>query len=433
MKIGIALFKSQHQVEIAEKDLLTDSQTSIGEHVYLYNYAMWMDTKNEKSEYHSLSNFEINDLPQDVLWFSNLSKDELWISGYLMKHNIKDNQFFNTSFNAIRNLLSTSLETEEQILPKMLFIFEKLVSMSIVLTNAKFDNHIGSFSYAIASGQQNKNIMEIPDGFKDILPHMYMNTSRVITELEFVGLKDSHTIPITLKSNGIIYTEKLLKEVTLPTIDAYTNYQILNGSRLELEMKELCDYLNYEYRNVQTSLNYLEIPFLVEVTARVINPLNLDKETFLQSTHYTKTIDQHIERSWMTSEEFKSLSRFFTFKINRVVFFDKMNNDEIISEYGLIIPQITNISYFSLISCLLLENYTLSLSERVRETQHLDLLGVFLSAKEKQTLMMIGLLLHEKGYKVINYGRNQINLLAKDGNEVEEIANFVSPYGYFIL
>lgn len=428
MKIGIVVFDLQKNTNmIFNSDENINKKPEINQ---VLNYAMYIDN-NEPNKYFEYSDFNINDLPTDVLWFSNLNKDDLWISGYLITHNIKDNQFFNTHFNSLMKAVSSSIEPINLILKKMLFIFEKLVSMGIVVANAKYDNHINTFSYSLNLNSRNK-IPDLPQELKEILPFLHQPTCKTVLDSELYMLEESEMIPITLKRNGIVYVENVLENLNLPTLESHFNYQILDYHNLIAELKNYCFSIGKEYRDIQTSLNYVELPFIVNVSNREVKPLYQKSKVMLSGTEVTKTLSEHLERSWLTSEEFHLLSKFFNFKISKAIFFDKLDNSQILPEYAIKIPQITNISYFSLISCIFLENYLISLYDRERNSEYLDLLGVFISAKEKTDLLIVSMLLEEKGFKVVSYGNNKINLFVRNASEIEEIEQEVNKMGFYV-
>lgn len=430
MKIGIALFYLQQPTFQAKTDGL-DFRVD-REQEYLHNIALYYDKSTQ--EKHIVDNFNVANLPSDVLWLSNLPRDDLWLNGYLITHNIKDDMFFNISFQAIRNLITSPLDPIEDVLSKMLFVFEKLISMALVVCNANFDNHVNSYKYGMAYAPNKvKTQHEYDDLLKELLPSAYQPIVRGMSETTMFALRESHPLTVVLKRNGISYVEKILQDVCMPTVDAYKNYQVLKGHELIDEMKALTASLNKEYRSVQSSLLDLEFPFLVNVGKRQIAPVHSDREDFFSSTWSTRTLSEHLERTWFTSDEFKVMAKFFNYPIRQVLVFNKIDNKNIIADYELEIPNVTNVSYFSLISNIFMENLLLSLTIPMRETWELDLFSIFVLGQEKREMMTMSLLLDELGYKILQYGYNQIHVAVSDRHELNRLSDLAQTYGYLVL
>ena len=105
---------------------------------------------------------------------------------------------------------------------------------------------------------------------------------------------------------------------------------------------------------------------------------------------------------------------FSNFEIGNAIIFDRyLDKREIIDTYHLenVFIKYDDISYFSIVITLLMENYTLALQEKNFETHKVNILNSFLSASDKKELLLVSLLLESNKYKVKSYGKNTIELM----------------------
>ena len=114
-----------------------------------------------------------------------------------------------------------------------------------------------------------------------------------------------------------------------------------------------------------------------------------------------------------------------------------LDKREIIDTYHLenIFIKYDDISYFSIVITLLMENYTLALQEKNFETHKVNILNSFLSASDKKELLLVSLLLESNKYKVKSYGKNTIELMLteEDLNNNPKLTQILEKINYVIF
>ena len=192
------------------------------------------------------------------------------------------------------------------------------------------------------------------------------------------------------------------------------------------------DYIQYSHKDIQHQikllkeekkvdvsiqnffLKYVNTPYLVQINKKTLKTEYDNYKTLLESNSIVFLNAKRIERKWITSVEFAYLSKFFNFEIGNAIIFDRyLDKREIIDTYHLenVFIKYDDISYFSIVITLLMENYTLALQEKNFETHKVNILNSFLSASDKKELLLVSLLLESNKYKVKSYGKNTIELM----------------------
>lgn len=381
----------------------------------------------DEQEFHHLSPTDDSlNIPNDIILFSNLNKENLWKYPLFQKYNIKDSHFFNLHFNTFEKIVKTENDTSKTIYLKMMFIFKKILLLGQQYYSAQYDRNKSSFSYAIQ--EKILNPIEYNDELKEIFPYLYQQMCPVMNENNYHIFTEKKYPIITLKKNGWDYAENLLNQPNIPNIKAPLDYVIYSQQYIKENFCENTPKASAEKFIIEN----ITSPYIVKLKKREIFSYYKSIENILDETTKTYSFDNHIERIWLIDSEFQTLSNFYHLEIEKILIFNQTQNiDHLLEDYPLQLPTLYSLNYFSLISTLFIENVILSLQERQRTTKYIDLLGLFLSAFNRQELLLIVLLLHNKGFHVINYGKNQINLFMNN-DKINLLKEIVQKYNYII-
>lgn len=376
------------------------------------------------------------ELNRDIIWFSDLSKEEIWRMGCLSILNIKHNQYFNTSFEQIQNTISgNNYKDIKSSLIKMLFIFEKI--MLLVIHNQsenKFDFEAEELSIAIRNGLFSDMEYEITNVLSDALMCSYQDRVDCLTEEETDELINSNHICLQIKKNGLVYAQELINNLSLPS----NNYVIYSLKDIKHQIALLKDgKANFDISIQDFFINYLKTPFLVQIDKKIVKSEYEEQRKILDKNEIAYLNAKRIDRTWINSIEFSYLSKFCNFEIlNAIVFTQQLNHKEIVELYKLdnVMLHTDNLSYFSIAITLLMENYAIALQEKDTKNHKVNIINSFLAAQDKKELLIISLLLMNNHYKIKSYGRNVIEVLIPDKQEeINKLNNMINKLNYFIF
>jgi len=360
---------------------------------------------------------DFRELNQNVIWYSDLVKEDVWRLGCLNIYKIKHNKYLNTSFQQIENvLISNANETNETNIKtfflKMLFVFEKIMSLCLVNMDKGdvFDWEAEELYVAIRKNLFTNLEQYIPQILSDVLAFSYQDVVEHLSEKEVFDLEQQGYKIVEIKKNGLSYANELMDKLKIPTKD-YIQY---SHKDIQHQIKLLKEEKKVDISIQNFFLKYVNTPYLVQINKKTLKTEYDSYKTLLESNSIVFLNAKRIERKWITSIEFAYLSKFFNFEIGNAIIFDRyLDKREIIDTYHLenIFIKYDDISYFSIVITLLMENYTLALQEKNFETHKVNILNSFLSASDKKELLLISLLLESNKYKVKSYGKNTIELM----------------------
>ena len=376
------------------------------------------------------------ELNRDVIWFSDLSKEEIWRMGCLSILNIKHNQYFNTSFEQIQNTISGNNHKDiKSSLIKILFIFEKIMLLAIHnQSENKFDFEAEELSIAIRNGLFCDMEYEITNVLSDALMCSYQDKVDCLTEEETDELINSNHICLQIKKNGLVYAQELINNLSLPS----NNYVIYSLKDIKHQIGLLKDGKpNFDISIQDFFINYLKTPFLVQIDKKTVKSEYEEQRKILDKNEIAYLNAKRIDRVWINSIEFSYLSKFCNFEIlNAIVFTQQLNHKEIVELYKLdnVMLNTDNLSYFSIAITLLMENYAIALQEKDTKNHKVNIINSFLAAQDKKELLIISLLLMNNHYKIKSYGRNVIEVLIPDKQEeINKLNNMINKLNYFIF
>ena len=128
------------------------------------------------------------------------------------------------------------------------------------------------------------------------------------------------------------------------------------------------------------------------------------------------------------------MKNFYDFEICGAIIFNKeLDKNEFISKYNIMDIKTDELSYFSIVITIMMENYLISWQEKDFKTQKVTLLNSFISALEKKELLIMSLLIFNNGYKVVSYGRNKIIILINNETNLDNLNKIIDRFGYFIF
>ncbi len=336
-----------------------------------------------------------------MIWFCDLSKEELWRTGYLFKLNIKDKMFFSTPFENIKNALDTSnVENQFIYLNNMDYSLNVIINIisKVYGFNGKEDTLSKSFVF-----EENS----VDNFLNDILYRSHQE--------EVFCMREEVNDLITIKKNGLIYAENTLENINIPK----RKYVILSKSDIKSKGE------NWLFETEQR--------YLINITSKKIKDKFISIESLLNSNDYIYDGVKRKERNWLTDIEYKYLQQFFSINYNSLVLFDSID-ENFKKSINIIKP--SNLSYFSTIFTIIAENYTLALQEQFKVNKTSKLVSIkstFISAFEKKQLIILSCLLESKGFKIYSYGRNSIKIVNNENLDKDELLNNVSKFGYYIF
>ena len=381
-----------------------------------FKHKMYMSRNHQQTlQFNKFDDFR--ELNQNVIWYSDLSKEDVWRLGCLNIYKIKHNKYLNTSFEQIKNVLigninemnETSIKT---FFLKMLFIFEKIMSLCLVNMDKDdvFDWEAEELYVAIRKKLFTHLEQYIPQVLSDVLAFSYQDVVEHLSEKDVFDLEQQGYKIVEIKKNGLSYANELMDKLKIPTKD-YIQY---SHKDIQHQIKLLKEEKKVDIPIQNFFLKYVNTPYLVQINKKTLKTEYDSYKTLLESNSIVFLNAKRIERKWITSIEFAYLSKFFNFEIGNAIIFDRyLDKREIIDTYHLenIFIKYNDISYFSIVITLLMENYTLALQEKDFETHKVNILNSFLSASDKKELLLVSLLLESNKYKVKSYGKNTIELM----------------------
>ena len=360
---------------------------------------------------------DFRELNQNVIWYSDLTKEDVWRLGCLNIYKIKHNKYLNTSFQQLENVLIGDInETNENNIKtfflKMLFVFEKIMSLCLVNMDKEdvFDWEAEELYVAIRKNLFTNLEQYIPQVLSDVLAFSYQDVVEHLSEKEVFDLEQQGYKIVEIKKNGLSYANELMDKLKIPTKD-YIQY---SHKDIQHQIKLLKEEKKVDVSIQNFFLKYVNTPYLVQINKKTLKTEYDNYKTLLESNSIVFLNAKRIERKWITSVEFAYLSKFFNFEIGNAIIFDRyLDKREIIDTYHLenVFIKYDDISYFSIVITLLMENYTLALQEKNFETHKVNILNSFLSATDKKELLLVSLLLESNKYKVKSYGKNTIELM----------------------
>lgn len=385
----------------------------------------------------------ISDLDRKTIWFTNLTKQEIWRLGHFDIVNLKHAHYLNTPFQKILRVLNgnNELNNPKEIkiaLTKMLFLFEKIMLLALA-NQSNFDLTAEEF-YLGASKALNQNApnnIELPNLLQDALFQSYQDTIDCLTESEFVDLINNGYIVKNVKKNGLLYTNEMLDSIVVPSHE----YTLYNQKDIQQQIDKIKE-INKNSDHIDSNIffkNYVQNPFLIQINKKTIKPEHEAQKDILEKNNITYLKAKRVERKWINSIEFSYLSEFFYFEIiNAIVFKKPLSKDDLINLYGLnnLLIKTNDLSYFSIAITLIMENYMIALQEKQYETHSVNLMNSFLAAQDKKELLVIALMFKKKGIYVKSYGRNNIQIMVKDdisNNALWTINNLISELGYIVF
>ena len=250
----------------------------------------------------------------------------------------------------------------------------------------------------------------IPQVLSDVLAFSYQDVVEHLSEKEVFDLEQQGYKIVEIKKNGLFYANELMDKLKIPTKD-YIQY---SHKDIQHQIKLLKEEKKVDVSIQNFFLKYVNTPYLVQINKKTLKTEYDNYKTLLESNSIVFLNAKRIERKWITSVEFAYLSKFFNFEIGNAIIFDRyLDKREIIDTYHLenVFIKYDDISYFSIVITLLMENYTLALQEKNFETHKVNILNSFLSASDKKELLLVSLLLESNKYKVKSYGKNTIELM----------------------
>lgn len=171
----------------------------------------------------------ISDLNSKTIWFTNLTKQEVWRLGHFDIVNLKHAHYLNTPFQKILKVLvgNDELNDAKEIksaLTKMLFIFEKIMLLALA-NQSNFDLTAEEFYLGAskALNQGDSNNIELPNLLQDALFQSYQDTIDCLTESEFIDLINNGYTVKNVKKNGLLYANEMLDSIVVPSHE-YTLY-----------------------------------------------------------------------------------------------------------------------------------------------------------------------------------------------------------------
>lgn len=381
-----------------------------------FKHKMYMYRNHQQTlQFNKFDDFR--ELNQNVIWYSDLTKEDVWRLGCLNIYKIKHNKYLNTSFQQLENVLIGDInETNENNIKtfflKMLFVFEKIMSLCLVNMDKEdvFDWKTEELYVAIRKNLFTNLEQYIPQVLSDVLAFSYQDVVEHLSEKEVFDLEQQGYKIVEIKKNGLSYANELMDKLKIPTKD-YIQY---SHKDIQHQIKLLKEEKKVDVSIQNFFLKYVNTPYLVQINKKTLKTEYDNYKTLLESNSIVFLNAKRIERKWITSVEFAYLSKFFNFEIGNAIIFDRyLDKREIIDTYHLenVFIKYDDISYFSIVITLLMENYTLALQEKNFETHKVNILNSFLSASDKKELLLVSLLLESNKYRVKSYGKNTIELM----------------------
>lgn len=352
-----------------------------------FKHKMVVFMQNGKITINPLITEKINNLPQSVVWLSDLTQDELWRTGLTSKMLIKHNKYLNTPFeNIYHNIDYADTSTT---LSKMYFL---LINLFKICQQHEFAIEEPTLAKSIKLRQ--------PLSSNEVLHEAKSDTVKCITEHQRIEYVKNNYIVETIKENGLIYLHNHIQKIEIPNIQ--TSEKVV-------------------FKKIKNNLDeYQDKLFLCKCTS--ITPKNQYQYIQLPYNKSFKVKNRLYEKEWFTSHEYDFMKAFFHFEISEILLFQhsyKFNKK--------IIPQYKNIDFFSIVKTIYYENLWLSLMEGN------DIESVFLSAYEKKKLFLLSILLIEKGYVVYEYGNNNITVLRHPKQNKDDLIKIVNGYRFHIF
>lgn len=385
----------------------------------------------------------ISDLNSKTIWFTNLTKQEVWRLGHFDIVNLKHAHYLNTPFQKILKVLvgNDELNDAKEIksaLTKMLFIFEKIMLLALA-NQSNFDLTAEEFYLGAskALNQGDSNNIELPNLLQDALFQSYQDTIDCLTESEFIDLINNGYTVKNVKKNGLLYANEMLDSIVVPSHE-YTLYNQKDIQQQIDKIKEINKNSGYIDSNTFFK-NYVNNPFLIQINKKTVKPEYEAQKDILEKNNITYLKAKRVERKWINSVEFSYLSEFFHFEIINAILFKKpLLKDDLINLYGLnnLLIKTNDLSYFSIAITLIMENYMLAFQEKQYETHNVSLMNSFLAAQDKKELLVIALMFKKKGIHVKSYGRNNIQIMVKDDishNSLSTLNHLISDFGYMVF
>lgn len=362
------------------------------------------------------------ELDKSAIWLSDLPKEELWRKGIFY---VKHDKYLNISFSQLKKLIGNSLE-------KLLFVFEKTITLAI--NTYHIDLSEDSLSLAIKNGfQKTKEETIISDKIFSFIRRSYQEEVFCIEEHDYLQLLKSGYREICIKKNGILYSNDIINNIKLPN---HHKYELWDTVKIEREMKKnMVDKTNLPTQ--EYLLNYKsESLYLVHFDKKELKNKFKSQEDILLCNDFMFTLTKRLDRNWITSTELSYLNNFFDFNIVKVLYFpEKLSHDRLNEWYQLDKMKLNDLSYFSIVLTLLMENYTLSLFEKqyTQDNQSVNILNTFVSSQEKKDLLIMSVILNANKFKVYSYGKNKINLLVDNNSDMKKLNDLIQKAGYYIF
>lgn len=371
------------------------------------NYALY---ENDKGERIILS--DLNQIPNDVVWFSDMDKEELWLSQYIA-NNVKDRNFFNTDIYKILDLISNLNDETSERANRLLTVIQHIIMLCNTLTKEfSLDHDVSSLWYGMIDNSK----FQLHEN--DFAYHLYQPFNYCLNETKLNQMIENGYVSYSFKKNGCMYASEYINKVQkLPNLKnskKYTKKELLQAAKATGS------------EDITDVLNKIQAPYLVKINNRQVKPFFKNSTQTLHSFTKTYTLDKHIERIWMTSHEYKLTNGYVNYGIDEIIVLsEEPSNIEL--------PTINELSYFSISVCIALENFIISKQEKRRNDFFVTIENAFVQSYYKEDLLKLSMLLEENGFVVYSFGKNIITVLAKHPSELSQIETILSARGYFLL
>lgn len=361
---------------------------------------------------------DIKKIPEDILWYSDIQKEQLWRLGYLNKLNIKHENYLNTPFNQIRNVINDS--DLKKFLAKIYYLFNEIINISFNKYNLNI--HSSELYKGINIFNESESEKVIPNFISNALKKSYQEEIIYLSDEESKEYENNGYNLLTMKKNGMVYCKDILNNIYIPD----DGFIVLSLQDLIRQVKEL------KYSSITEYLSNLQQPFLFNYSQKNLRLKYKDIENIFINNEYTYDLTKRIERDWLTSYEFEYLKHFYDFNYSNIILFhNSISKDSIFNTYGLKgIEDYGDISYFSIILTILAENYSLALQSK--NNMNVNYLNTFVSAYEKKELIALSILLLKQGYILKSFGKNKIYFYINNETNMIKLIEMANNYGYHI-
>lgn len=361
----------------------------------------------------------LEDIPQDIFWFSDLPLEKIWFTGAFLSHIIKDHMYLNLSFQELHHLFKKQAKSEQQTLLQIFGFFERL--MNTAMSRYFLDGAAPSLSLAMSKAL-NGEVVNHDEEMQFRINRAYAESLSCINEREQDEFLKEGWHLVCLKKNGFLYLEQLLAASRVPKDDS--GYEMADSRYIAALVAE---------NRLQSYLDTLTSPYMIEskeIRARHRDDAMakmLEKRGLKMTYHKGK----HLERFWQTSTEYGYMKNLLLYQpVSVLVFKEFLNPEDLIS----LNPYWNHaeLFYFSFVYALIAENHALALLQKPFLEDQASFRNIFLSAEDKRESMYIALACQQLGMKPARFGHNRVEVLYKDNSQLSLLKEIAGQTHYHI-